>query len=654
MNRLVPTVVLGVVAAVVSLAAQNPPPQTPDSPPSTGVVIGTVVDESSGKPIGGAIVTIGQQGGDVPRGAPAQVLTNSDGRFLFAKLPAGLFQFSARKPGYLTGSLGSSTGTLIRPGLPILLGPGEVRSDIKIALARPASLSGTVFDENGDPVVGAIVYSLRRQRNRGRLSWFGGTSDTTDDRGVYRFGDLPPGDRIVMVEQTNASVPTSAIEAYQKSTENQRPLESNPLSDELFSTGATPLAGGTPSARLINSQSQTLNRTTVQPRVDDTGHLFVYPSVIYPGTTSVAKASIITLRPGEDRTGIDITLRPVKTITISGTVTGPDGPVGLTAITLSTPEPIEGRNLPNQVGTMTDVSGAFTFIAVPPGDYTLRVTRIPPVRTASTMVMNTVQNSDGSTSMTGTSSGPAVVPPLPPDPTLWVEQRVSAGNRDITGLSIVLQPGARLSGRTEFKGTAPRPTAKDFQTLQLSLAPIDGMRAFRTPRTRFDEKGDLTTQGMPSGRYTAQLFGTLPKWSLLSATSGGVDILQHPLEIGVSDISDIVVTFTNAPSELSGTVTERGVEPPKEALVIAFPADEPLVPDDPNLRRQVSTRAASNGSFSFKNLPPGDYQVIAINDASRATDLTADFLQSLVGKATRVKVGAGEKRSQSLSLVTIR
>ncbi len=649
MQRFFSVVVSSLVAVSVSIAAQNPSQQPPaaPAPPSNGIIIGTVVDELTGKPIAGAIARIGQTAGEAPRMGAPQALTGSDGRFMFTKLPAGIFQFTASRSGYLPAGFENASG------FPIVLSKGQTRSDVRIALAKPASISGTIVDENGDPVVGATVYTLRRLRNLGRMTWMAEGNATTDDRGMYRFGYLPPGDRVVMVEQTNASVPTSVIEAYQKAADAAKPGEGNPMFDELFSTNAAITAGGTQFARVLNSQSQTLTRSTVQPRADASGRLFVYPSTIYPAATSIAKAGIIALRSGEDRTGIDITLRPVRTITISGTVVGPNGPVGLTAVTLSTPDPMDGRSMPNQVGTVSDASGAFTLIAVPPGDYTLRVTHIPVVRVQNTMVMNTVTNSDGTTSVTASSSGPAVIPPLPPDPTLWVEQPLSAGDRDILGLTVALRFGARLSGRVEFNGTLPQPTAKELQAMQVSLAPMDGMRAFRMPRARIDERGELTTQGFPTGRYSLQVFG-MSAWSMLSATAGGIDILDHPLTIGVSDISDIVITYTDRPTELSGTVTERGTTPPKEALVIVFPADALLNADDMNLRRIQSTRAASNGSFTLKNLPPGDYQLVAINDSSKATDLSAELLQSLAGKTTRVRLALGEKRSQSLTLVAIR
>lgn len=661
MHRLLSVVVFGVVSAAVGASAQTPPPSpppasfgaqspssaSPTAPAGTGIIVGTVVDEGNGKPIAGAIVRLSQIAGEVPRSGSPQALTNSDGRFMFTKLPTGVFQFLAYRGGYLSNA---ETGM----SQPIFLSQDQTKSDVRVALAKPASISGIVLDEAGEPVVGATVTSLRRLRNRGRITWMnsGGTV-TTDDRGMYRFGALPPGERLVMVEQTNASVPTGVIEAYQKAADTAKPGEGNPMFDDLFSTNAAISAGGTTGARLVNSQFQTLTRSTAQPRTDSAGRLFVYPSTIYPAATSLAKANIITLRSGEDRTGIDITLRPVKTVSISGTLVGPDGPVALTAVSLSTPDLLDSRSPSNQVGTVTDMNGVFTFIAVPPGDYTLRATHIPTVRVQNNMVMNSVTNSDGTVSMTGSSSGPSVIPPLPPDPTLWVEQPVVAGARDISALTVTLQSGARLSGRLVFEGALPQPTAKELQAMQVSLAPVSGMMAFRTPRTRVDERGELTTQGFPAGRYSLAVFGTT-KWSLLSATSAGVNILEHPITIGASDISDIVIRFTDKPTELAGSVTDRGTDPPKEALIIAFPADEAVSEDNPNLRRIQSTRAASNGSFTIKNLPAGDYNIVAINDASKATDLSPELLQSLVGRATRVRLALGEKRSQGLTLVTIR
>ena len=148
----------------------------------TGTIVGQIVDADSGKPIPGAIVTIG--GAAVPQAAPAQgriqvpptggggpvtiggpgqnprVLSDGDGRFAFRSLPKGSYNFTAQKPGFVDGAYGR-----LRPGgssQSVDLADGENRGDVKVRLFRFASISGIVVDESGEPIVGAQIRAFRR------------------------------------------------------------------------------------------------------------------------------------------------------------------------------------------------------------------------------------------------------------------------------------------------------------------------------------------------------------------------------------------------------------------------------------------------------------------------------------------------------------
>ena len=54
--------------------------------------------------------------------------------------------------------------------------------------------------------------------------------------------------------------------------------------------------------------------------------LFAYPTTFHPSATTLAQAARITLAPGEDRTPVDVVLRPVRTVSVSGTLVDDVGP----------------------------------------------------------------------------------------------------------------------------------------------------------------------------------------------------------------------------------------------------------------------------------------------------------------------------------------
>jgi protocatechuate 3,4-dioxygenase beta subunit len=153
----------------------------------TGAISGTVVDGESGDAIRKAIVTLTLQG--TPR-RWATIRTDGDGRFQFSNLPAGKYGLRAEKA---EGTAIYGANNLRELSEFIALGEGETRGGIKLRFLHAASLSGRVFDSDGDPVADTRVSLLRPGRNFGApaLLQYRGTS--TDERGEYRFSNVDPG-----------------------------------------------------------------------------------------------------------------------------------------------------------------------------------------------------------------------------------------------------------------------------------------------------------------------------------------------------------------------------------------------------------------------------------------------------------------------------
>src|SRR5262249_12448029 len=157
-----------------------------------------------------------------------------------------------------------------------------------------------------------------------------------------------------------------------------------------------------------------------------------------PSAASAAQALPVTLKSGEEHGSVDIQLRAVRAVRVSGTLLTPDGPASTTAVRL---EPAGNELVLQQLesaATVTDVAGAFTFPAVAPGDYALRVLRLPRApavpedgfRTAISPTLGPITISGG----VATTDGPPPPEPTPPDATLYALAPLSVPNRDLDGL----------------------------------------------------------------------------------------------------------------------------------------------------------------------------------------------------------------------------
>ena len=172
---------LSLIAALSSIAAFA-------QPLGKGVISGAVVDGESGDAIRKAVVTLTLEG--TPR-RWATTRTDGSGRFQFEGLPAGKYDLRATKACEGTAIYGANHVKEL--GDVITLGDGETRGSLTLRFLHPASISGHVFDSDGEPLANVIVNLLRPGRNFGAPILGNYRSASTDDRGEYRISNVDPG-----------------------------------------------------------------------------------------------------------------------------------------------------------------------------------------------------------------------------------------------------------------------------------------------------------------------------------------------------------------------------------------------------------------------------------------------------------------------------
>jgi hypothetical protein len=67
-------------------------------------------------------------------------------------------------------------------------------------------------------------------------------------------------------------------------------------------------------------------------------------------------------------------------------------------------------------------------------------------------------------------------------------------------------------------------------------------------------------------------------------------------------------------------------------------------------RRIMNARTANDGSFTFRNTPPGEYYLAAVDDVEPGEWYDPSFLQRLVTGAIKVTIAEGEKKVQDLKV----
>ena len=217
----------------------------------------------------------------------------------------------------------------------------------------------------------------------------------------------------------------------------------------------------------------------------------------------------------------------------------------------------------------------------------------------------------------GPAAGGLTPPPaIPPEPTWWATAPVSLGDRDVW-TNVTLRQGTRLSGHLEFDGAAERPAA---DRLRLS-------------------HGDVRTSGRPE-RHPSASSHSNARWSKRPGSSKPIncrrklchpgrgppglddskrhrerkDASDSPFDLTDDEIPNIVVTFTDKITELSGSVRNtKG--PDRRAQCCCSPrlrrcgSITDLPHDDsaqPELRRwRVPLRGDCRGRLSSSIAVPG-------------------------------------------------
>jgi hypothetical protein len=647
------TLLIGVMTAcgfssVLAVQVSN----RPATPAATGdgLILGRVIDAVSGQGVAGALVTLTPAGppaapvGELtesrPLGPPSilsggsslRVLTADDGRFVFRGLPATQFWLVATTPAYTTGAYGR-----VRPNGPartLVLADGQKLGDALIRVWKSGSISGTITDEHGDPAVAVNIRCLRRVIAGGqwRLSTTGiDTLISTDDRGEYRVPNLAPGDYVCGFLSNHSTVPIAAYEMSQSAQQGGNPNGSEAYRNLANSGGSFIGASGIRLGDLILSPANVSATRGLPPPPANAGRLLVYGTTYHPSGATPRQATVISLRAGEDRGGINLQLRPVPAVRISGRITGPDGPGAFLNVSLfpATGVDLVSDGAAEAGGTISDATGAFTFLGIAAGQYVARVKLYPrPVP--------------------GTGGGPAAALDLT---SLWATAPIAA-DADVEGLNLPLKAGLRVTGRVVFEGVKP-PSAADVQRLALRLQSADG-RTSSPIALDGRVSPDLTfrTAGYAGGRYIiTMLASSMPAgWSLKSATHDGRDISVEPVDLTESDIAGVVLTLTDRTTTVSGKVTGSAADL-DGAEIVAWPADSSAWRSTGVVaRRWRHERVDRGGVFSLTGLPAGDYFIVAIGATFAGDPQDPRVLESLMKVATRVTVPNGGSASVALAV----
>jgi Carboxypeptidase regulatory-like domain len=628
-RNLVP-VAVGLATSVV-LIAQNREPGT-----LTFAVSGRVVERENGRAIGDVTVTLspiheavdaaGNTVEVIPSDAQvrrlgltsaSKITTSDDGRFGFEHVAAGTYMLTAARNGYLPG-LVQSDGALA-PSQLLHVGSVERSTDVELRLVRPGVVSGTIVGQDNAPLVNVEVRALRKEWAAGRSRFVVAATTKSDDRGDYRLTSLVPGDYAVVARSGTATIPSTL-----------RSLSSEDIGAELSESGGT-LTSGERTEQIgvfdLDWLGPAGNHTT---GLEPLGLVRVYPTSYYPDASTPTDGLALHVTP-DSVTSADLQLHLVSGFTVSGSVRWPTDGSAPRALQIRLVRR-DAETLASDIGFETavglsDRSGSFTLLGVPPGQYTLKVLvdanawapgpRSPDARSAMTATgPRTLTLASGET-------GQRVY---------WADFPVDVVDHDLD-VAVLLLEGFRVTGEIQFD-PPPDASSSVLQRVTLSLRAADRSQSGAVVNAAIDANGRFVSGPHQPGRFFVIIKLPDATWFVDSIMLGAQDCYCGAIDLETSDVNGLVVRLTTRRTTLSGTVTARSDSSLARArTAVLLPADVDAWISTGMNPRCVHTAPITNGAFVMTNLRPGRY-LAALATSEGSLDLQDPNVVASIVKST--------------------
>ena len=333
-------------AAQFAAAQEVPSPAdytTPKPITTESKVRGWVIYEDNGKPVKhGALKLL--KAGDLEEVYSSTTLTDENGRFVMKEVPAGSYYPLIEVAGILNpisyrGFFGSNNAYELKSSsrklevfFKKITTDGVNDAEVVILAKRAGAIAGRVTYFDGDAAPGVRVDAMRKSaegyERSGKLPGMSGTVTGvtyTDDRGMYRFSGLPPGEYLVCIQE-KAVHASDANRAF------------------AYNVGAS------------DGESSELR-------------------IYYPDTQSSKDAKPVEIVIGGQQQGVDIIIPDRKTHKLSGTVVSKSDKKPLVNIKVTFERIGAGEKL-NMVFRSprvldTDAEGKWTINDLPNGKYRL-------------------------------------------------------------------------------------------------------------------------------------------------------------------------------------------------------------------------------------------------------------------------------------------
>lgn len=345
--------------------------------------------------------------------------------------------------------------------------------------------------------------------------------------------------------------------------------------------------------------------------------VFVYPPIFYPAATNISEASRIELKPG-DEFRADFAFAPVSAFSVSGHVVGALSKSRDALVVTLSPK---NENGSNQQATRVGKDGSYEITDVLPGSYNLLISVAEDYYSSSQQMA--------------------------------VKRAIEVTNNDLDNVDLVLPVASKIEirGRLNIEGEV----TPNFQRFGVQLTPSDGddNDASAWKYSQVSSDGTFSFQQISPGTYFIEASDRSPTvrrgYYLKSARYGTRDVTDSGLTVteGTQPRLDVVLGFSSL--RIEGVVVDDKGLPVGGAAVVAMPRDSTRA----NLYRSRGATTDKNGGFVISNVRPGEYKLLAFDNADYADYSDPEFVQQHDSASVTAQAQPGNSAKVKLKLISL-
>jgi len=542
---------------------------------------GRVVDSVTGEPVRDVDLTLTA----APAGADTlKVGSDAGGRFCFDDVEPGSYILFADRRGfprevYSAHSTGSA-GTILT------LATSPDHKEIEFKLASPGVISGTVVDGAGAPTSRVIVTAIA---TGGSPTGFAAhhPSVATNGAGEFRFPSLAPGNYLLMAvppeDQAAPPAPTSAG----------------------------------------------------KPEKAEERLLVTY----YPSAADMVGAATLKVGPGQELSGMTITLQKGCLFQVRGTVvtSSPDVtladvnlqlmPRSPTSIATATSSALN-RQAPRSGSTARALApdGTFDLGNVRPGSYYLAAV----LRGNVGMKIVVSRQSDISNAEV---NGLVLLGRIP----------VDVADADVTGIVLHVGQPLQVTGTLKMEGQ----DEPDFTGVQIQLRLLDS-RVGNLSRSTVSAENTFTLKDASRATHAIIVSGLRDAAYVKSIRLGSQEPISSGLDLtNMEAVPPLEILISPNGATVEGTADQDDDKPAPGAWVALIP--DPARPE--SIARVKSSSTDLRGKFRFSGVPPGEYRLYAFAEPQPSALADWDFFKPFESNAVKLSIREGERKQVDLTVL---